>query len=127
MESPTFRHYQKGEFKSYWEKYEIFSPESFKHNQFFHIVKVGDVEEAEIIAAYFMRSTGTSMDSTSFNKEANLLYLNYGNTMMPSLNGRSTKRIIDFLLANPNIKGIKKDGLNQFLFAQDFYGHSGGY
>lgn len=118
----NFRYYRKGDMLSYWSKYKIFSPESIEKNGFFHIYKTFDPEEAEIIAVVFMRDVGATMDSTSWDEETGLLFLNYGNTMMPTVNRRVAARTIKRLIRDDDIKKIKKDGLGQLLFAENFFG-----
>jgi len=120
MGRTDFRFYKKGEIKKYWEKYEIFTSESLKLNKFFHIVRVDDIDEAEVIAAVFMRDVGATMDSTSYDDDKKLLYLNFGNTMMPTVNRDVTARMVKHLLKETCIKAVKKDGLGQILFAEDF-------
>lgn len=113
-------YYMKGDIKKYWEKYKIFSPDSLKKNSFFHIFKTYDIDEAEIIAMRFIQDVGATIDSTYYDVEKGLLYLNYGNTMMPIPNKRVTARMIDELMEEYSIRNVTVDGLGQPLFIREF-------
>jgi hypothetical protein len=113
-------YYRKGDLKEHWEKYKIYSPDSLKKNPFFHIFKTYDIDEAEIVAMRFIRDVGATLDSTYYDVEKGLLYLNYGNTMTPIPNRKVTAEMIKELMEESCIKNITVDGLGQPLFLREF-------
>lgn len=112
--------YTRKEIRDYWKKYPVFTPGSLILNPFFILYKTESISEAIVVAAVFMSELSLPVEDTGYDKDKELLYMNYSN--YPRLNEakKLTRDAMEYVMDANQILDLTDDSYGLDLFKYEY-------